>query len=311
MALDLHARRQAGLDVVQRAVEAVGQFKGVGAGLFLDAENHRRLAVVRADAALGCGTDADFGDMADQHRLTVAQGNHRLGNIVEHVDAALALDQVFLRRFDIEAGRGILVRVAQRLADFIQRQAIGGQAFGLDGDLELLGIAADGQDFGHAGHGQNAPLQDLLGGILQFHARMLLGMERDKQNLAHDRGGRGHRRGGIVGRQGGAGQLQPFGHHLAGQIEVGAPLELDGDDGQADLGGGTHPPHPRRPVQRRFDGKGDQALDIGRRHAVRLGDNGDRRCRQVRKNIDRRPSRLPAAPDQQEYAGHDDEEFVA
>ena len=149
---------------------AVGQFQRVGAGLLLDAENHRRLAVVRADAALGCGADADFGDMADQHGLTVAQGHHRLGNVVEHVDAALALDQVFLRRFDVEAGRGVLVRVAQRLADFIQRQAVGGQALGLDGHLELLGVAADGQDFGDAGHGQDAPLQDLLGGVLQFHA---------------------------------------------------------------------------------------------------------------------------------------------
>jgi hypothetical protein len=49
------------------------QFQRVGAGLLLDAENHRRLAVVRTDAAFGCGTDADFGDMADQHRLTIAE----------------------------------------------------------------------------------------------------------------------------------------------------------------------------------------------------------------------------------------------
>jgi hypothetical protein len=41
--------RQAGLDFFEGAVEAVREFEGIGSWLFLDAENHRRLAVVRTD----------------------------------------------------------------------------------------------------------------------------------------------------------------------------------------------------------------------------------------------------------------------
>ena len=64
---------------------------------------------------VGAGPMADLGDVPHQHRLSVALGDHRLGDVVQRRDAPQALDQVFLPASTIEAGRGVLVGVAQRL----------------------------------------------------------------------------------------------------------------------------------------------------------------------------------------------------
>ena len=70
--VDRHARRQRLLDVVQRAVELSGQGQRVGAGLLLDAEDHCRLALGRALAALDRRADAHVGQMTD----TAPAGRH-------------------------------------------------------------------------------------------------------------------------------------------------------------------------------------------------------------------------------------------
>ena len=104
MALNLHACRQACLDVRQGAVKPIGQFQRIGPGLLLDAQHHRRLAVMGANTTLWRSPDADFGDVTDQDRLPIADGNDRFRNIVQHDNPALALDQVLLARLHVEAG---------------------------------------------------------------------------------------------------------------------------------------------------------------------------------------------------------------
>jgi hypothetical protein len=60
------------------------------------------------------------------------------------------LDQVFLSALDHEAGRGVLVGGAQGLGDLVDGHAVGRQPLGIQGHLELLGVAADRQHLGHA-----------------------------------------------------------------------------------------------------------------------------------------------------------------
>jgi hypothetical protein len=111
MAFNLHPFRQAGLDFFEGAVEAVREFEGIGSWLFLDAENHRRLAVVRTDTPFGRRTNTDIGNVSYQYRLPIMDGNHGVRDVIQHVDTAQALNQVFLTGLHIKTGRSVLVRV--------------------------------------------------------------------------------------------------------------------------------------------------------------------------------------------------------
>ena len=112
VALDLHACRQACLDVRQAAVKPVGQLQRIGPGLLLDAQHHRRLAVMGANTTLWRSPDADLGDVTDQDGLPIADRDDCFCNVVQHDNPALALDQILLTRFHIEAGRGVLIGLA-------------------------------------------------------------------------------------------------------------------------------------------------------------------------------------------------------
>ena len=65
---------------------------------------------------------------------------------------------------------------------------------------------------------------------------------------------------------------------LAVPVDVGAPVELDVGDGQADARDRAHPGDARQPVHPGLDGVGDELLDLLRGVALRLGHDGDGRA---------------------------------
>jgi hypothetical protein len=193
---------------------------------------------------------------------------------------------------------------------------IGRQPFRFQRHLELLQIAADGQYLGDTGHRQQAFAQHIVGRVLEYHrpasadfCRVVPG-QGDEHDFAHDRRRRRHHRRLDAGRQRSLRQLQFLGHHLARQIGIGAPGEFDRDGRQPDLGCRAHPAHAGRPVQRRFDGKGNQAFHVERRHAVRFGDHRHRRRGEVGKHVHRRARGLVTAPGQQHQTAEDDKQAV-
>ena len=125
-----------------------------------------------------------------------------------------------------------------------------------------------------------------VGDLAQLHRRGAVAGHRDQQDLPHDRADRPHLRQ-DVGRQLIAHQGEPFGDQLAVAVDVGAPVELDIDDRQADAGDRAHARDARHAVHLRLDREADEQLDLGRREPFRLGHDGDGRLVEVGKHVDR------------------------
>ena len=67
---------------------------------------------------------------------------------------------------------------------------------------------------------------------------------------------------------------------------------------------------PRGTIERRLHGEGDLGLDLLRRHAVRLGDDGHRGCGEVREDVDRHARGGVAAGEEEQRGPEQHEEAV-
>ena len=126
--------------------------------LFLDADDHGRLRVVRTLAALDRRALAHDADVADQDR----RGRRRLdGDGRDGVDVAEppdAADQILLALRDLESGRGVAVRLpSARASTSSSVTSCAASRAGSSDDLVLLLLAAGGDDLRDAGHGEQAP----------------------------------------------------------------------------------------------------------------------------------------------------------
>ena len=110
--------------------------------------------------------------------------------------------------------------------------------------------------------------------------------DRNEQDLPHDRADRPHLRDGVGGQLI-AHQRKPLGDLLAVAVDVGAPVELDIDDGEPDAGNRTHAAHAGQAIHLGFDREGDELLDLRGGEAFGLGHDGDRRLVEVGEDVDR------------------------
>ena len=140
---------------------------------------------------------------------------------------------------------------------------------------------------------------------------MVVGLERDEHDLAHDRGGRRQHRWLDIVRQRGDDRRQLLRHRLPGTINVLTPVEVDPDDGDPDGGGRTDPPHAGPTVERRLDRKGDERLHVGRRDPVSFHQHRHGRRGQIRKHVDRHLRRHVAAPDEERDGHREHDETVS
>jgi hypothetical protein len=147
--------------------------------------------------------------------------------------------------------------------------------------------------------------------LASLHRRGLPGAERqrDQHDLAHDGRDRAHGRRDVAGQL--ATQLgQPLGHLLAVAVDVGAPVELGVDDGQAHPRGGAHARDARHAIERRLDGEADKLLHLLGRHAAGFRQHCDQRLVEVREDIDRRAPGSEAAVSHQQRGDGQHEEPV-
>ena len=110
--VDRHAARQLALKRVELSIEPRRELDRVGAGLFLDADDHRRLAVARSLAALERRAFTHVGDVADEHRPIAAQRDDAVADLLRRAGPADRLQHVLLRAFHVDAGGRVLARAA-------------------------------------------------------------------------------------------------------------------------------------------------------------------------------------------------------
>ena len=107
----------------------------------------------------------------------------------------------------------------------------------------------------------------------------------DQHDLAHDRRDRAHLRRSF--RAGAGLAPAPDAPRPVGDCgNVGAPVEFDIDDRQADARHRANPRHARHSIHDAFDRKGDKLLDLLRREPLGFGHQRHDRPIEVRKNVD-------------------------
>ena len=285
----------------------------------MNSEQHRRTTIARSIAALDRVADADVGHVPHPDGKGVARSHDRRADPFHAQGAAGALDQVFAAAGLPEAGGGIAAGASQRFLERAQRHPVAGQPRRVGEHLELAALAADHRHLRDAGRGQQPAPDQHVRRRTELERRggsgrrvlMWGGLQGDEHDLAHDRRVRRQHRRTDVCRQRGERRCQPFGHRLPCAVDVGAPVEIDPDDGDADRGGRAHPPHVGRTAQDRFDGEGDQRFQVARRHALRLHQHGDGRRADVRQHVDRCVVRDGSAPEKEDGRPRQHDQAVA
>ena len=176
---------------------------------------------------------------------------------------------VLLIVFDDELGPGVGIVGLDALLDVGQRHVVADQRVGVDTHLELLDLTADGKNFGNALYRLQVELDDPVLDLPQLGIAVLSAgvLQHVEQNLAEScSDGAHHRLAKAVGNSL-PGHLQPFPHQLAGEVNIGAVLEVDIDHRQAEVGDRPHMIQLRQAIHGAFDGVGDVFLHLLRRQA--------------------------------------------
>jgi hypothetical protein len=284
-----------------RFLDLAGQFDAVGSRLLLHRQDHCRLALVTAVAALDGRGELHVRHLLEQDRLAVLDRHDEILQVFDARAAADLTDQPFAALGFKKTAAGVGAKVLQGGFQLLALDAERLQLRRFDLDAVLPHLAADRDDLGDAGNRQQARTHHPVGIFADRHRTDLVGIgrQRDQQDLAHDRRDRPELRH-DAGWQGLAHQIQAFGDLLAVAVDVRTPFELDVDDRQTDARHRAHARHARHAVHARLDREGDQLLDFLRGHAAGLGHQRHGRLVEVGEDVDRHLSQRDRAIDDQQ-----------
>ncbi len=192
--------------------------------------------------------------------------------------------------------RRVGVAVLHGQLDLVQRHAVSPQCVRVDQHLKLLATAAHRKHLRDAGDCQQPLPYHPVGQRpqLQRVGRPVFAPHSQHQDLAHDRRDRSQ----LwlnARRQPLCDQLQSFVDNLSIVVNIGAPIEFDVNDRHADARRATYGLYTVGSIQGRFQREGNQRFDFFWCHSRRFGHDDDARTIQIRKDVDRRLYRLPAA----------------
>ena len=164
-------------------------------------------------------------------------------------------------------------------------------------DLEGAHLAAQAVDVGDAGDGAQLradhPVEQGA-----FLGQRQVALDGEHEHFAERRRDRRHAAGGA-GRQVALCGGQAFADLLAGPVDIGAVLEIDGDVGQRVFGGRAQQALVRDAEHFLLDRHGEAGFDFLRRHAGRLQDDLDLRRGHIGEGVDRQAAKgLHAGADQ-------------
>ena len=174
----------------------------------------------------------------------------------------------------------------------------------------LAHLAADRDHLGDAGNGQETRPNDPVDHLPHLHGTRRIAGNGDEHDLAHDGCDRGHLRVDVA-RQLLAHHAEPLGDLLAVEVDVGAPIELDVDDRQADARHGAHPHDAGHAVHGRLQRERDELLHLLGRKAFSLGDERDGRPVEIGKDVDRQVAQRHRTVDDENERGREHEQPVA
>ena len=304
------AGRQARRDPLERGLGRLDHRDRVGAGLTAHFEHDGRHAVQSREGALFLGAVLGAADVADADRRAVARGHDQvveLAGIAEAPDGAQrALVDVGR---DVAAGQ-VRVLLLQRIADFGDRQLVGGEAVGLDPDAHRPLEPADDLHFANAGRALERHLDDLVRDLGELANRQLARQGNRQDRIAigillHD-----YRRLDVVG-QPAQRRRDAIAHVLRGDVDVAIEVErhvehrLSGRRDRPELADAFHA------VDDFFEHVGDLGLDFLDRSAGQGGP--DHHVWQVhrREPIDAQPHERRAANHHERHDDHRREDGAA
>ena len=210
-----------------------GQCDRVDIGLLLDRDDNGGLGHVAAVAAPDLGRVVDACHLPQIDRLALDLGDHDVAQVVEAGGAADVADQVLARMQVGKPASGVGAELRQRPIHVLVGDAKGAQRRRVRRDAILPHLAAHRNDLGYARNAQEPGPDREVRDFAQLHRRGLVAGQGDHQHLAHDRTDRPHVRRDIR-RQLIADETEALRDQLTIAVDVGAPIELDIDDRQAD-----------------------------------------------------------------------------
>ena len=257
-----------------RLIRSISRFSagrhldGVLARLLVDAQADAGLAVDADDAADVLAAVADDGDVAHVDRHAGPRQHHQVADLVQAGELARAAQHVGQVAFVDLAERQVLVLGGQQADDAVDRQAERGGLLARQLDEDLPPQAAVDVDRGDAGHALEPLRQRVLGDVAQLDGVevALDGQEQDRE------GGRveleDDRRVGFLG-QAGADAIDAAADVVGGDVEVGAPGEVEADDALAFARRRVDLLEAGDRADRLFERPGDRLLDLARADARR------------------------------------------
>ena len=308
---DLGALRQAAGDVRQALLDVVDHVQGIGAeALQHDAARHLALAVEFGDAAPLVRTDLDASHILDAQRHALSGLEHDVLDIGQRFDVATTAHDIFeLGQLD-RAAADILVAVAHGVTQRRERDALRPQPQRIDDDVVLLDEAADARDLGHAlrlGSGEaDVPILQRA----QLGERHVLGDDGILVDPA-DAGRVRPKARRDAGRHALCRGVEIFEHAASRPIGIGAVLEDDIDEGDAEEGEAAHHLRFRNGQHRRRQGIGDLVLDHLRRLARIFRVDEDLDIREVGQRVERQGlDGIDAGGDGEDRADQDEDEVA-
>ena len=303
----LHARGEAGLELGEFLLHALDDVEGVlPVAHDHDAADGLAFAVPLEQAAPDVGAEAHRREVLDQQRRPVRPvGAHRdLLDRSEVLDVAAPAHVVLAPRELEDAAPHVVVRLPDGVDDLRQRDAVGAQAAGIDGDLVLLLVAAHAGHLGDARHAAQRVAQREVLERPQVVEPVRAGLvgQRVLEHPADAGRVRPERRRRALGQRP-AQAVHVLEHAAARPVDVRALLEDRVDERHPEHREAAHVGDVRRPDQLRDDRVGDLVLDQGRAAAHPLGEDDDLRIGEVRDRVqprlldgDDRPTRAKPTP---------------
>jgi len=257
------------------------------------------------------------GHVADVHRHPVPLLQHDGADVVQVPHQAHAADQVLLGVVGQHAAAGVGVVAAHGLVHVGHGELEVAQLVRVHQHLVLLDEATLGVDFGDAGNGaQQGPHHPVLGDAAlgqllrrQGPLTVVGPLQGVLVDFAEAGGDGAEHRGDALG-QARTHFQQAFHDQLAGEVDVGAIGEHQGDEGEARLVQGTHLRQAGQAGHGDFQGHRGEALHLLRRAAGGLGGDLHLDVGDVGEGIHRQLARGVEAEHQQGDGDDDDDQAL-
>ena len=311
---DLHPFRQRGLDLFDLLLYAFNDRQHVLAeSNDHDPAHGLTLAVEVRHAAPDLGAELDRADVPEQDRrpLPVSTDSDLL-DVRLVLDISAAADHVFAARPLHDPALDIAVAPPDRLHHLHERQMVGQEPVGVNGDLVLLHEPAYARDFGNAWHGfegilERPVLERPELGKVMFSGFIDQGVLKSPTDTRGIRSEERRYAGGKFARH----TLEILEHTAPRPINVRSVLEDRIDKGKTEEGLAPHSPNLRRCKKGGHDGIGDLVLDqvgapsrpVGEHDHLDIGKIGDR--------VERRMIYRPDAPERQETHKEEYQELIS